>query len=40
LCEFDHVTWLSEEGVVVCKRFMGAMLGGYSIGGEAVFTIP
>ncbi|MBR6569891.1 MAG: family 43 glycosylhydrolase [Clostridia bacterium] len=40
VCELDQVTWLSDEGVTVGKRFTGAMLGVYAIGGEAVFTIP
>jgi len=40
VCELDNVTWLSDEGVAVGKRFTGAMLGVYAIGGEAVFTIP
>ena len=40
LCELDNVTWLSDEGVAVGKRFTGAMLGVYAIGGEAVFSLP
>ena len=40
ICEIENVTWLSDEGVTVGKRFTGAMLGAYAIGGKAVFTIP
>jgi len=40
ICEFENVTWLADEGVTVGKRFTGAMLGVYAIGGQAVFTLP
>ena len=40
ICELEKVTWLADEGVTVGKRFTGAMLGVYAIGGEATFTLP
>ena len=40
ICEAENVTWLADEGVTVGKRFTGAMLGVYVIGGEAAFTLP
>lgn len=39
ICELKNVTWLADEGVTVGKRFTGAMLGVYAIGGKAVFTL-
>ncbi len=38
ICELENVTWLADEGVTVGKRFTGAMMGVYAIGGEARFT--
>ena len=40
ISKLENVTWLSDEGVTVGKRFTGAMFGVYAIGGEAVFSLP
>lgn len=37
LCALENVTYLSDEGVRIGKRFTGAMVGVYALGDTAVF---
>lgn len=39
IAEIENVTWLADEGVTLGKRFTGAMMGVYAIGGTAQFAV-